>query len=99
MKGKCRFGRDCYYSHDVKGFRAEQKANGPCKRHFRDNNCYRGDACMFSHDAELLNEMKLQNKHKKCAKLFKYGDCRDGHACLFNHVGVQKFALAYAKLN
>ena len=96
MKGKCRFGRDCYYSHDVKSFRADQKANGPCKYYFRDENCKR-ETCRFTHDREWLNEQKLQNKGKNCAKLIRYGNCNDGAACLFNHVGVQKFALAYAK--
>ena len=99
MKGRCRFGRDCYYSHDVKGFRAEQKENGPCWYHFNNKKCFNGDLCRYTHDLEWLNEQKLKNKRKDCGKLIKTGRCENGAACLFNHVGVQKFAFAYAKLN
>ena len=99
LRGKCWYGKDCWYSHAVKEFKAEQKANGACKHFFRDHKCVRGDACKYSHDAEWLAQQQEKNKGKNCYNIIRDGKCHAGDACFFNHVGVKKFAFAYAKLN
>ena len=99
LKGACRFGKECYYSHNISAHRAKQYKNGPCRNFFNNFYCKQKQACKYTHDEKWLKEQQFKNKNKNCRKLIENGKCMNGDACLFNHTGVKKFALAFAKMD
>eukprot|EP00850_Spirogloea_muscicola_P005459 SM000025S08354 [mRNA] locus=s25:279566:282494:+ [translate_table: standard] len=71
MKGRCRAGTACRFSHDAEPL---TKAD-VCKFHILQS-CMKGGDCPFSHDLARF----------PCKYLYAAGRCLDGEACRFSHV-------------
>ena len=74
LKGRCRWGKDCYYSHNVGAHKGRQHENGPCRNFFNNHKgdkyfCTKGATCRFTHDVNWLKDQQAKNKHKNCKKL------------------------------
>jgi len=60
---------------------------------FKDHNCGRGAACLYSHDAQILRDERTRNG--ECRTFAKTGECKFGDACKFIH---DKKGMAAVKL-
>ena len=63
LSSKCmRSAKQCRFVHvDPAVHAEEQKANGPCRRHFNKFYCPIGVTCKYTHDAEWLREERAKN--------------------------------------
>ncbi|XP_013418609.1 uncharacterized protein LOC106179496 isoform X2 [Lingula anatina] len=62
-RGSCKFGNDCYFSHDI----TDKK---PCKNYLRDGSCSFGDNCWYRHiGAEQVSKEKEEKEEKRKREL------------------------------
>jgi len=80
LKGNCRYGDRCRYSHENTG--AEPAEKRPCKE-FLKGHCKYGDRCRYSHDP---GGSPGDRAHVPCRN-FEKGFCAFGDRCRYGHDG------------
>ena len=77
LRGRCRWGDECKYSHEGTPQTQKSSKRGPCFA-FAKGECDKGKQCRYSHDP------RDQERKRPCHD-FAFGTCDRGSQCKYSH--------------